>query len=50
VDNVVIMQVLHTGQYGVDNCDGISLGKATTLANSLKEFSADCELESKIVR
>jgi hypothetical protein len=50
VDNVVIMQVLHTGKYGSKNCDSISLGKATTLANSLKEFSADCELERKIVR
>jgi hypothetical protein len=50
VDNVVIMQVRHTGQYRSDNRDSISLGKATTLANSLKEFSADCELERKIVR
>jgi hypothetical protein len=50
VDDVVIMQVPHTGQYGFDNRDGISLGKVTTLANSLKEFTADSELESKIVR
>jgi hypothetical protein len=50
VDNVVVMQVLHTGQYGSQNCDSISLGEMTTLADSLKEFSADCELERKIVR
>jgi hypothetical protein len=50
VYNVVIMQVLHAGQYGSDNRDSISLGKAATLANSLKKFSTDCELESKIVR
>lgn len=50
MDNVVIMQVLHAGQYGPDNRDSISLGKATALANSFKEFSADCELEGKIVR
>lgn len=46
---MVIMQIRHTGQYGSDNRDSILLGKATTLANSLKEFSADCELERKIV-
>lgn len=27
----------------------VSLGKATTLANSLKELSAYCELKSKVV-
>lgn len=46
---MVIMQVLHTGQYGSENRDSISLGKATALANSLEEFSADCKLERKIV-
>ena len=45
----MIMQVLHAGQYGPDNRDSISLGKATALANSFKEFSADCELEGKII-
>ncbi len=49
MDNVVVMQVLHTGQYGSQNCDSISLGEVTTLADSLKEFAADCELERKIV-
>lgn len=50
VDNVVIMQVLHAGQDGSENGDSISLGKVTSLANSLKEFSTDCKLERKIVR
>jgi hypothetical protein len=50
VDNVVIMQVLHAGQYGSENGDSISLGKVTSLANSLKEFPTDCKLERKIVR
>ena len=50
VDNVVIMQVLHTGQYGSENRDSISLGKVTSLANSLKEFSTDRKLERKVVR
>ena len=50
VDNVVIMQVLHTGQYRSDDRDSISLGKVTTLANPLKQFSADCELKGEIVR
>jgi len=50
VGNVVIMQVLHAGQYGFQNRDSISLGKATALADTLKEFSTNCELESEIVR
>lgn len=47
---MVIVQILHTRQYGSENRDGISFGKATALANSLEEFSADCKLERKIVR
>ena len=50
VDNVVIMQVLHTGQCGSENCDSISLGKPTMLADSLEEFSANCKLEREIIR
>lgn len=46
----MLVQVLHTRQYGSENSDGILLGKAATLANSLKEFSADRELEIEIVR
>ena len=47
---MVIMQVLHARQYRSENGNSISLGKVTSLANSLKEFSTDCKLERKIVR
>jgi hypothetical protein len=50
MDNVVIVQVLHAGQDGTENGDGIALGEATALAEPLKELSADGELEIEIIR